>query len=86
MARSHSWTLKVYGITRPGGGFQQATMSASCAQRASGADAARRFSLVGHDWGAALAWRMASALPQRVRRLVAISVGHPGNQSNNQMA
>jgi len=35
---------------------------------------------VGHDWGAALAWRMASALPQRVRRLVAISVGHPGNQ------
>ncbi len=37
-----------------------------------------RFSLVGHDWGAALAWRMASALPRRVRRLVAISVGHPG--------
>ena len=27
---------------------------------------------------------MASALPQRVRRLVAISVGHPGNQLFNQ--
>lgn len=37
-----------------------------------------RFSLVGHDWGAALAWRMAGSLKGRVRQLVAISVGHPG--------
>ena len=37
-----------------------------------------RFSLVGHDWGSALAWRMAGSLAGRVRRLVAISVGHPG--------
>ncbi|KAK9839491.1 hypothetical protein WJX81_005414 [Elliptochloris bilobata] len=36
------------------------------------------FDLVGHDWGSALAWRMAGALPHRVRRLVAVSVGHPG--------
>ena len=37
-----------------------------------------RFSLVGHDWGAALAWRMAGSLRGRVRQLVAVSVGHPG--------
>lgn len=37
-----------------------------------------RFYLVGHDWGSALAWRMAMSLPDRVQRLVAISVGHPG--------
>lgn len=33
--------------------------------------------VVGHDWGAVLAWAVASFLPQRVEKLVAISVGHP---------
>lgn len=33
--------------------------------------------LVGHDWGAIAAWAFAGRLPQRVGRLVAISVGHP---------
>lgn len=36
-----------------------------------------RASVVGHDWGAALAWGLASFAPQRVERLVAVSVGHP---------
>jgi pimeloyl-ACP methyl ester carboxylesterase len=36
-----------------------------------------RASVVGHDWGAALAWTVASYLPDRVDRLVAVSVGHP---------
>jgi pimeloyl-ACP methyl ester carboxylesterase len=36
-----------------------------------------RVSLVGHDWGANLAWVVAAYLPQRVVRLVALSVGHP---------
>ena len=36
-----------------------------------------RVAVVGHDWGAALAWATASALPDRVDRLVALSVGHP---------
>ncbi|MCU1426842.1 MAG: putative hydrolase or acyltransferase of alpha/beta superfamily [Actinomycetia bacterium] len=35
------------------------------------------FALVGHDWGAALAWAFASLIPGRVERLAAISVGHP---------
>jgi pimeloyl-ACP methyl ester carboxylesterase len=33
--------------------------------------------VVGHDWGAALAWVMGSLVPDRVDHLVALSVGHP---------
>ena len=36
-----------------------------------------RVHLVGHDWGAALAWRLALLAPGAVNRLVALSVGHP---------
>jgi pimeloyl-ACP methyl ester carboxylesterase len=38
----------------------------------------RRFYLVGHDWGSALAWRIATTLQPRVIKLVAMSVGHHG--------
>lgn len=34
--------------------------------------------VVGHDWGAAVAWLVASLAPERVHRLVVISVGFPG--------
>ena len=33
--------------------------------------------LVGHDWGAAVAWQIAGHYPQRVRTLSALSVPHP---------
>lgn len=33
--------------------------------------------VVGHDWGSVLAWMFAGYYPQRVGRLVTISVGHP---------
>ncbi|NCP85959.1 MAG: alpha/beta hydrolase [Anaerolineae bacterium CG_4_9_14_3_um_filter_57_17] len=33
--------------------------------------------LVGHDWGAAVAWSLAMAAPQRVRRLAILNVPHP---------
>jgi pimeloyl-ACP methyl ester carboxylesterase len=36
-----------------------------------------RAAVVGHDWGAALAWRVAMFAPDRVERLVAVPVGHP---------
>ena len=36
-----------------------------------------RAHVVGHDWGAALAWVMGSLVPDRVDHLVALSVGHP---------
>lgn len=36
-----------------------------------------RAHVVGHDWGAAIAWYLAIARPNRVRTLTALSVGHP---------
>ena len=36
-----------------------------------------RAHVIGHDWGAALAWAIASLVPDRVDHLVALSVGHP---------
>jgi pimeloyl-ACP methyl ester carboxylesterase len=33
--------------------------------------------VVGHDWGAAVAWTMAMSHPDRVQKLVVVSVGHP---------
>jgi pimeloyl-ACP methyl ester carboxylesterase len=38
----------------------------------------QRAHVVGHDWGAAVAWLVAALAPDRVDRLVAISVGAPG--------
>ncbi|MBC7299866.1 MAG: alpha/beta fold hydrolase [Nocardia sp.] len=34
--------------------------------------------LVGHDWGAMVAWSLAAARPELVRTLVTVSVPHPG--------
>ena len=36
-----------------------------------------QFHLVGHDWGAAVAWQLAGRYPQRLRTLTALSVPHP---------
>jgi pimeloyl-ACP methyl ester carboxylesterase len=36
-----------------------------------------RAQVVGGDWGAAVAWSLAAFAPQRVDRLVVLSVGHP---------
>ena len=36
-----------------------------------------RAHVVGHDWGAALAWGLASLVPDRVDHLAVLSVGHP---------
>jgi pimeloyl-ACP methyl ester carboxylesterase len=33
--------------------------------------------VVGHDWGAGVAWFTAMLVPDRVRKLVVLSVGHP---------
>jgi pimeloyl-ACP methyl ester carboxylesterase len=39
----------------------------------------RRAHLVGHDWGAAIAWVTAALAPQRVASVTALSVGHPAS-------
>jgi pimeloyl-ACP methyl ester carboxylesterase len=36
-----------------------------------------RFDVVGHDWGAAVAWELAGRHPERVQTLCALSVPHP---------
>ena len=36
-----------------------------------------RTHVVGHDWGAGLAWVLAAYVPERIDRLVVLSVGHP---------
>jgi pimeloyl-ACP methyl ester carboxylesterase len=36
-----------------------------------------RFDLVGHDWGAMVAWVVAGRHPERLRTLTAVSVPHP---------
>jgi pimeloyl-ACP methyl ester carboxylesterase len=36
-----------------------------------------RAAVVGHDWGASLAWAVARFVPDRVSKLVVVSVGHP---------
>lgn len=38
-----------------------------------------RAHLVGHDWGAVIAWLIASFEPERVLSLTALSVGHPAS-------
>ena len=38
---------------------------------------ADRAHVVGHDWGAAVAWQLAGRHPERVRTLTAVSVPHP---------
>ncbi len=38
---------------------------------------ADRADVVGHDWGAAVAWHVASRHPERLRTLTAVSVPHP---------
>jgi pimeloyl-ACP methyl ester carboxylesterase len=38
---------------------------------------ATRFDIVGHDWGAVVAWYLAGNCPERVRTLTALSVSHP---------
>jgi pimeloyl-ACP methyl ester carboxylesterase len=41
-----------------------------------------RASVVGHDWGAAVTWGLASLVPDRADRVVALSVGHPSSFAN----
>jgi pimeloyl-ACP methyl ester carboxylesterase len=37
----------------------------------------QRAHVVGHDWGAGVGWVMALMAPERVERLIVLSVGHP---------
>lgn len=43
------------------------------------AEGATKATVVGHDWGAAIAWQYAFAHPETLERLVILSVPHPAN-------
>jgi pimeloyl-ACP methyl ester carboxylesterase len=45
-----------------------------------------RAHVVGHDWGAAIAWVFATLAPERVASVTALSVGHPSSFSHPSMA
>jgi pimeloyl-ACP methyl ester carboxylesterase len=45
--------------------------------------AVKRAHLVGHDWGAAMAWRLAGSYPERFDRVVVLSVGAPSSPGWN---
>jgi epoxide hydrolase 4 len=46
---------------------------------------ARQFSVVGHDWGAAVAWHLATFHPERLRHLVILNSPHPGTVAQQTM-
>ena len=69
--------LRGYGASdKPPRGYDQYTLSSDVAGmvRALGA---RDAVLVGHDWGGALAWAVATLHPGLVRRLVVSGIPHP---------
>jgi pimeloyl-ACP methyl ester carboxylesterase len=45
-----------------------------------------RVRVVGHDWGASVAWALAAFVPDRVERLVVMSVGHPALRGSRTIA
>lgn len=45
-----------------------------------------RADVVGHDWGAGVAWALAAFVPERVKRLVVMSTGHPNTLRNPSIA
>jgi pimeloyl-ACP methyl ester carboxylesterase len=69
--------LRGYGASdKPPRGYDQYTLSSDVAGlvRALGA---RDAVLVGHDWGGALAWTVATLHPAVVRRLAVVGMSHP---------
>ncbi|MCW2544549.1 MAG: Soluble epoxide hydrolase [Frankiales bacterium] len=69
--------LRGYGATdKPPRGYDGYTLAADVAGlvRALGAESAH---VVGHDWGAAVAWGAATLHPRSVNRLSVLSIPHP---------
>jgi pimeloyl-ACP methyl ester carboxylesterase len=50
------------------------------------AEGASRVTVVGHDWGAAIAWNYAFSHPETLERLIIMSVPHPANMGRQLQA
>ena len=70
--------LRGFGRSARPAGKDSYHLASSVADVAAVLDAAEapRAHVVGHDWGAAVAWLVAMLLPERVRTLTAVSVPH----------
>jgi pimeloyl-ACP methyl ester carboxylesterase len=69
--------LRGYGASdKPPRGYDSLTLAADVAGliRALGE---RHAAIIGHDWGAHLAWTLGAVSPEHVRQIVAVSVPHP---------
>lgn len=69
--------LRGYAPSPVAGPYDLATLAADVADLAHAIAPGRAVDLVGHDWGAAIAYAVASLHPARVRRVVALAVPHP---------
>jgi len=71
--------LRGFGESDRPGAVSEYTVSRSVADVVALLDGLgiERTHVVGHDWGAAVAWVLAATVPARVERLVAMSVAHP---------
>jgi pimeloyl-ACP methyl ester carboxylesterase len=70
--------LRGYNLSdKPAGGYALEQLVADVAALIS-ALGAERASLVGHDWGGAIAWATAMWAPSRVDRLAILNAPHPG--------
>jgi pimeloyl-ACP methyl ester carboxylesterase len=75
--------LRGYGASDKPAAVDEYRLTRSVADVVALLDAAgiARAHLVGHDWGAALAWATAGLVPDRIERLTVMSVGHPNTQA-----
>jgi pimeloyl-ACP methyl ester carboxylesterase len=71
--------LRGFGESERPEGVEEYAIARSVADMVAVLDAlgVERAHVVGHDWGAGLAWALAAYVPARVERLVVMSVGHP---------
>jgi pimeloyl-ACP methyl ester carboxylesterase len=71
--------LRGFGESEKPEGVEQYRIARSVADMLAVLDALgiERAVVVGHDWGAVVGWALAALAPDRVERLVAMSVGHP---------
>ena len=46
----------------------------------------KRFAVVGHDWGGALAWHLAARNPERIERAAVLNGPHPGTVLSHTLA
>jgi pimeloyl-ACP methyl ester carboxylesterase len=64
-------------LTNPANYHMDRLVADAMAVAAAGSDGGRRFHLVGHDWGASIAWDIASRTPERLATLTVLSRPHP---------